>query len=95
MSEKTNRQIESDKRRLHILETAVVAFLELGYQRTGVREIAKRAGVSLGNLYNHFSGKEAVLIEIAQLEALAVAPFIEGLKEDRSAPVCLARFIKS
>lgn len=93
MSEKTNRQIEADKRRQHILDTAVRAFLELGYQRAGIREIAKRAGVSLGNLYNHFTGKEAVLIEIARLEALEVAPFVRILQSERPAVERLQGFL--
>ncbi|WP_299849650.1 TetR/AcrR family transcriptional regulator [uncultured Roseovarius sp.] len=91
---KTNRQIEADKRRQHILETAVRAFLELGYQRAGVREIAKRAGVSLGNLYNHFPSKEAVLIEIARLEALKIAPFVEQLRADKPAQDRLQEFLE-
>lgn len=93
MDPKTTRQIETDRRRALILETAVRAFLELGYQRTGIREIAKRAGVSLGNLYNHFPSKEAVLIEIARLEAIELAPFSAGLRAEEPAIERLRRFL--
>lgn len=95
MPEKTNRQIEADKRRQHILETAIRAFLELGYQQTGIREIAKRANVSLGNLYNHFPSKEAVLVEIARLEALEIAPFVAQLQTDHPAQDRLCGFLES
>jgi AcrR family transcriptional regulator len=57
----TKRDKELKSRRAHILEAALMSLLEKGYHQTGVRDIAKRAGVSLGNLYNHFSGKHAVL----------------------------------
>lgn len=48
------------ERRGRILEAAVMSFLENGYHQTGVRDIARRAGVSLGNLYNHFPGEHDV-----------------------------------
>lgn len=95
MTDRTNRQIETGKRRRHILETAVRAFLELGYQRAGIREIANRAGVSLGNLYNHFPSKEAVLIEIARMEALEVAPFVIALQGESPAIERLKAFLEN
>lgn len=66
-------------RRRQILDAAMVCFLESGYHQTGVREIAARAGISLGNLYNHFPGKHDLLIEIARLEREELAPFIRQL----------------
>lgn len=52
-----------------IVRAAMAAFIENGFHQTGIRDIAKRAGVSLGNLYNHFSGKDALIAEIARIEA--------------------------
>ena len=37
--------------------------------QTSVRDIAKRANISLGNLYGHFDSKVALIAEIAALEA--------------------------
>ena len=64
----TKRSKAVARRREQILEAAVTCFIENGYHQTGVRDIARRAGISLGNLYNHFPGKHDVLAEIAALE---------------------------
>lgn len=44
-----------------ILKAAVDLFLEKGYNQTSVREIAKRADTSIGNLYHHFPNKHEIL----------------------------------
>lgn len=77
----SKRDKELAARRYKILEAAVMCFLENGFHQTGVRDIASRAGVSLGNLYNHFSGKHDVLIEIARLERAELEPFIRQLEK--------------
>jgi AcrR family transcriptional regulator len=44
-----------------ILSAAVYLFLEQGFSRTSVREIAKKANTSIGNLYHHFPNKHEIL----------------------------------
>ena len=51
-----------------ILEGATAAFLELGYEGTSVDEIARRAGVSKGTLYNYFPDKSALFAAIVERE---------------------------
>jgi len=46
--------------RLAIVEAAYELFLEQGYSATSMRRIAERAGLALGGIYNHFSGKEEI-----------------------------------
>ena len=46
--------------RLAIEEAAYELFLEQGYSATSMRRIAERAGLALGGIYNHFSGKEEI-----------------------------------
>ncbi len=70
-----------------------MCFLEVGYHQTGMREISKRANVSLGNLYNHFDGKHDILTGIADLERAEMAPFVKGLKSTRPAPKVLGTFL--
>lgn len=72
-----------------------MCFLERGYHQTGVRDIAARAGVSLGNLYNHFRGKHDVLVEIAMLERREMEPFLKILNSTASAPKVLKKFIRA
>nr|WP_280115265.1 TetR/AcrR family transcriptional regulator [Roseibium denhamense] len=75
----TKRDKAVAQRRRTILDAAMLCFIENGYHQTGVRDIAKRAGVSLGNLYNHFPGKHDVLAEIAALERAELTPFLDLL----------------
>lgn len=70
---------KKEERRSQIVEAAVICFIEKGLHQTGIRDIAKQAGVSLGNLYNHFSGKEDLIEEIARLEGEGLAVFISTL----------------
>ena len=81
MSEKTNKELALQKRRLRIVDAALSCFLEFGYNQTGIRQIAKRAGISLGNLYNHFSSKEDVLAEIALLDQQELVPYQQMLQD--------------
>lgn len=91
----TKRDKATAKRRAQILEAAVVCFLENGYHQTGVREIAKRAGISLGNLYNHFNGKHDVLAEIATIERRELGPILDLLGKDEPADEVLKQFLEA
>jgi TetR/AcrR family transcriptional regulator, mexJK operon transcriptional repressor len=51
-------------KRQAILDAATDLFLQNGYLGTNMDEIAVRAGVSKQTVYNHFSEKEALFIEI-------------------------------
>ncbi len=48
------------KTREAILERARGLILRQGYHATGMREIARETGISLGAVYNHFSSKEEI-----------------------------------
>lgn len=52
--------------RQKIINTALELFSRQGFEKTSVREIAKVAGISLGLMYNYFSGKEELLKAIIQ-----------------------------
>ena len=45
---------------------ALELFAAKGFHGVGLRDIAKAAGVSLGNIYNYFDGKEAIFESIIQ-----------------------------
>ena len=49
-----------------IVEAAAQVFSESGYDAT-TNDIAARAGVSIGTLYQYFSDKDALLVRLAQL----------------------------
>jgi TetR/AcrR family transcriptional regulator len=51
----------ADARRLEILEGALVALRDRGLHRAGMREIARAAGLSTGNLYYYFRNKQELI----------------------------------
>ncbi len=44
------------------LAAALAAFVEQGYHGTSVRDIARRAGLSVPGLYHHYPSKQALLV---------------------------------
>ncbi|MDT0466793.1 TetR/AcrR family transcriptional regulator [Streptomyces gibsoniae] len=52
---------KSEQTRALIIETAMRLFQERGYDRTTMRAIAQEAGVSVGNAYYYFAGKEHLI----------------------------------
>ncbi len=47
-----------------VMQAAYELFLEQGYAATSMRQIAERAGLALGGIYNHFTSKEAIFSEL-------------------------------
>ncbi len=81
-------------RRLDMVAAAVACFIDNGYHQTGVRDIAARAGVSLGNLYNHFKSKEEILLEITRIEAAELSEFVKILSGKGKPDKVLQKFIR-
>ena len=46
--------------RLAIEDAAVALFIDHGYHATSMRQIADKAGLALGGIYNHFASKEEI-----------------------------------
>ncbi len=62
---KATSQVADEKRLLEgkerIADAAATLFLSGGYHSTSVREIAQRAGLSVGSVFNYFTSKEEIL----------------------------------
>lgn len=54
-------QKRSHKTIAAIYEAATYIFADIGYAESTTEQIAEKAGVSIGTLYNYFPGKEAIL----------------------------------
>lgn len=74
-----NRIDRNEQRIAQILQAALQCFLVKGFHQTSMRDIAQAAGVSLGNLYNHFPGKEAIILAVAVAESEELAPLLQRL----------------
>jgi AcrR family transcriptional regulator len=46
--------------RLAIEDAAIELFMEQGYHATSMRQVAERAGLALGGIYNHFKSKDEI-----------------------------------
>jgi AcrR family transcriptional regulator len=55
---------KGERTRQAVMEAAHALFLEQGYAATSMRQIADRAGLALGGIYNHFASKEAIFSEL-------------------------------
>lgn len=60
------RQAQSEQRRQRVLEAARECLGELGYAGATVTEIARRAGVSNGLLYQFFRNKEHLFVRVLE-----------------------------
>jgi AcrR family transcriptional regulator len=77
------------KRRDQLVDCAIDALVELGFQRTSVAEVARRAGVSKGVITYHFAAKDDLIFAVA-------AHIFDQLKEfmdARLAAVAPERFV--
>jgi len=55
-------KVRTEARRDHILEIASQVFLESGFERASMSEIARRVGGSKATLYGYFTSKEALFL---------------------------------
>ncbi len=58
-----SRRRARDEKREAVLRTAVQLFLEQGYHRATLNEVAERLNITKPALYNYFRGKEEILFE--------------------------------
>lgn len=58
-----SRRRARDEKREAVLRTAVALFLEQGYHRSTLNEVAKRLNITKPALYNYFRGKDEILFE--------------------------------
>jgi AcrR family transcriptional regulator len=75
------------ERRDRILEAALEVFAEKGYDRTTIDDIAKRAGVGKGTIYNRVGRKEDFLELLIQRSANITFENLKSAISKRSDPI--------
>ena len=70
---KTRRQIQKERTRQHLIETAFEQFAQHGLTTTRTADIAKAAGVSHGTVFVHFPTQEALLSAVIEEFGVRVA----------------------
>jgi len=84
------REARKAATRLRVLDSARQLFEEVGYEAATIRQIARRAGVSVGSVFTGFTSKSDVLAEVfrCRLDELyadleRVTPRLRGSTADR------------
>ena len=60
MTARLRQEAKSEASVQAVLDAALELFSTQGYRATPLRQIAERAGISVGNIYHHFPDKEAI-----------------------------------
>lgn len=85
MSEKKlfplTRAAKAEQTKLKIVEAAASCFIAKGFHQSSMRDIANTAGVSLGNLYNHFESKQDLIMAFASFEEQENADLLRHLEK--------------
>lgn len=74
------RRRDRDAKREAVLRAAVQLFLEQGYHRVTLNEVAERLNITKPALYNYFRGKDAILFECWTMGQEAVFGCIAGIE---------------
>ena len=56
--ETATRTSKGERTKARILDASLELFMDLGFEKTTMRKVAERAGVSVGNAYYYFESKE-------------------------------------
>ena len=68
-----------DARPKELLESAIAVFIERGFARTRMQDVARRAGVTKGTLYLYYPSKDELFKAVVRQTVLAQVENAEGL----------------
>lgn len=66
-------QIKKEEIRNQILNAALYLFAKVGYKETSISDIAKKAGISVGNVYCYYKSKIEIFKEVVPEEFIMLA----------------------
>jgi AcrR family transcriptional regulator len=75
---------KGERTRQAVLDAACELFLGQGYSATSMRQIADKAGIALGGIYNHFASKDEIFQElvIAKHPYVQIFPILQNIPGD-------------
>ncbi|MGN9906915.1 TetR/AcrR family transcriptional regulator [Phytohabitans sp. LJ34] len=75
-------------RRRQIIDAARTCFLRKGFQATSMQEVIEEAGLSVGAVYRYFSGKEEIVLAVAEdATDRVIAAFVRFAADPAAAPL--------
>jgi AcrR family transcriptional regulator len=79
-------QRRGDRTRTSIQQVALELFAEQGYERTSLREIAERLGITKAALYYHFKSKEDIVASLTEDYLAGFDDLVEWAKQQPPGP---------
>jgi AcrR family transcriptional regulator len=89
-----SKQGRADARRIEILDGALTAIRDRGLRRAGMREIARAAGLSTGNLYYYFRNKQELVYACQDRALDQLIGVLEGARGRPGAAECLGALVE-
>lgn len=80
-------QQKIEERKSGIEDAAKELLIKQGFHATSMRDIARRAGISLGNVYNYFETKEAIFESIINGYLIVVDQKIKDILDELDEPL--------
>lgn len=77
----TRRERRIDRQREEIIRAAAQVFAEKGYAATTIRDIAVKADIGDGTIYNYFAGKREVLLTIARKQTTSINKIFQSTEK--------------
>lgn len=75
-------QVKKSDIKEKILEISKAEFMEHGYKDASMRTIAKKTGVSLGNIYNYYKNKDAIFSKVVAPPMIQLKKLNEMFMDD-------------
>lgn len=76
-----------EEKKIVIEDAAKMLFIKQGFHATSMRDIAKQAVVSLGNLYNYYRTKEEILESIIEKYVIVVDEKLKNIFDEIKEPL--------
>jgi AcrR family transcriptional regulator len=83
-------RLEGRPMRERILEASVQLFARYGYHAAPLRDIAQIAGIQAASIYHHYPNKQALLVEIMEVQMQRLNSSLERIIQEQEEPLqCL------
>lgn len=82
----TRRRYSPEKRREQLINIGIDAFADMGIERAGHGDIAKRAAVSTATVFNYFPTKDALMDDILEEIKVRIMDMFDNLPNDFPTP---------
>lgn len=73
------REIQKADREKRIFKAACYLFATQGYEHSRMEQLARRAGLSVGTLYNYYNSKGEILLAVIRRELKELAPLADHI----------------